>query len=109
MRNFLPLTLILLIPAARAWDACHCTGENTDFNRQITSYCCETGNGVSFPNYPSDVKGSWDGNFCKFSGTILSITQNDAMNGFAQCCKNSGHKPIWGGKCCTRKPFGKCT
>ncbi|KAI2482896.1 hypothetical protein Ptr902_05213 [Pyrenophora tritici-repentis] len=109
MQNFLPIALILLartvLVAFQQWTSCYCTGKVPEDADRVALFCCQQdSDGVTFPNFPHDVKGRWDGRVCNFEGPVmLEISENDASDGFATCCKgsSSGTTPIWGGACFT--------
>ncbi|KAK1912846.1 hypothetical protein P3342_004782 [Pyrenophora teres f. teres] len=110
MRNYLPLTLVLLVPAVRAWNACYCTGEKKYHADETAEKCCTWDDGVTFPNYPQEVEGQWDTRVCNFKGPVTtSISENDAIEGFAKCCRLTGGSKVWGGSCCHVQPDGSCT
>ncbi|CAE7021468.1 hypothetical protein PTNB73_02497 [Pyrenophora teres f. teres] len=129
MRNYLPLTLVLLVPAVRAWNACYCTGEKKYHADETAEKCCTWDDGVTFPNYPQEVEGQWDTRVCNFKGpvtTSISVhclspnkernrskadlsKENDAIEGFAKCCRLTGGSKVWGGSCCHVQPDGSCT
>jgi len=93
----------------------------------VAADCCEFGDGVTFPNFPHDVKETWDTRVCNYQGDVTGIKvrclfpnkelncskanlskQNDAVAGFSKCCLLTGGSSVWGGNCCTVLPDGRC-